>query len=52
MLTREELTFLYQLLDQITVRGLPNKQVVLVIMAKLAQELEKEEQVSEESGDG
>jgi len=40
MLTQEEKAFLFELLDQITVRGIEAKAKVLVIMEKLASEAE------------
>ena len=39
MFTKEELAFLYKLLDQITVRGIAQKQTVLAIMAKITEQL-------------
>jgi hypothetical protein len=41
MFTKEELEFLYKLLDQISVSGIPQKQLILSIMAKI-EELAKE----------
>ena len=38
MLTKEEKAFLFELLDQITVRGIEAKAKVLVLMGKLADE--------------
>lgn len=40
MLTTEEINFLYELLDQVSVRGEKNKLMVLTIMEKLRQMLE------------
>lgn len=49
MLTPQEMQFLYQLLDQVTLRGEDNKLTALTIMAKLRQELE---QMQKEETDG
>ena len=38
MLTKEEKAFLYDMLDQITVRGIEAKAKVLVLMGKLSEE--------------
>ena len=38
MLTKEEKVFLLQLLDQIAVRGVAAKTMIIVIMGKLAEE--------------
>ena len=40
MLTKEEKAFLMEILDQIAVRGVEAKTMVLVIMGKLAEEEE------------
>jgi hypothetical protein len=46
MLTPQEIQFLYQLLDQVNLRGEDNKLMALTIMAKLriASEPKKEEE--------
>ena len=43
MFTKEELAFLYQLLDRVTVNGPAAKAMVVQIMVKIAQEAKEEE---------
>lgn len=43
MLTPEEINFLYELLDQVNLRGEENKLMALTIMQKLRKMLETEE---------
>lgn len=38
MLTKEEKAFLLEILDQVNVRGMANKTMVVVIMGKLSEE--------------
>ena len=44
--TQEEINFMLQVLDQVQLRGIDAKRMVLDIMEKLAAELEEEEVVS------
>jgi len=48
MLTPQEINFLYQLLDQINVRGEEQKTQVLIIMGKLRQMLQPKGLISNE----
>ena len=48
MFTKEELSFLYRVLDQINLRGLDQKRMILVIMSKLTNYSSEVEQVEEE----
>lgn len=47
-LTGKEKQFLYDLLDQVSVRGLEQKQIALTIMVKLAEEIQKETKKTKE----
>ena len=49
MLTKEEKTFLYNLLDQVSIRGVTAKAMVLVIMGKLADEDAVPDEVTDET---
>jgi len=48
MLTPQEINFLYQLLDQINVRGEEQKTMALIIMRKLRQMSQSEGLISNE----
>jgi len=49
MLTPQEINFLYQLLDQVNLRGEEQKRMVLTIMSKLRQVTQPEEKEDETS---
>ncbi len=40
MFTKEELSFMFQMLDQVNIQGLQQKASVVQIMTKIAQELQ------------
>ena len=43
--TQEEISFMLQVLDQVQLRGIDAKRLILDIMEKLAAELEEEEEL-------
>lgn len=43
MFSSEELAFLYQVLDQIQMRGLDQKTVIVQLMTKIAEKLKEED---------